>query len=139
MTTFSHNHLYTICIIIKRGKRNLMNNPLINIIVPVHNVEYYLPYCLDSIANQSYTNFEAILVDDIPRTPRESFATNIARKTPDSLSSTRRTNGCRVHATLVFRQSEATTFVLWTATTTSILATLKSYMTHWSKPDATWP
>lgn len=37
---------------------------LISIIVPVYNVEQYLPKCLDSIVNQTYKNLEIILVDD---------------------------------------------------------------------------
>lgn len=37
---------------------------MISIIVPVFNVENYLSYCLDSIAHQTYKDFEAILVDD---------------------------------------------------------------------------
>lgn len=37
---------------------------LISIIVPIYNVEKYLEQCLESIYNQSYLNFEAILVDD---------------------------------------------------------------------------
>ena len=39
-------------------------NPLISIIVPVYNVEEYLPKCLYSIVNQTYKNLEIILVDD---------------------------------------------------------------------------
>lgn len=38
--------------------------PLISVIVPVYNVEKYLPRCLDSIRAQTYTNLEIILVDD---------------------------------------------------------------------------
>ena len=38
--------------------------PLISVIVPVYNVAPYLEECLDSIARQSYCNFEVILVDD---------------------------------------------------------------------------
>lgn len=37
---------------------------LISVIVPVYNVEQYLPKCVDSILNQTYRNLEVILVDD---------------------------------------------------------------------------
>lgn len=36
----------------------------ISIIVPVYNTEPYLPRCLDSILNQSFTDFELLLIDD---------------------------------------------------------------------------
>lgn len=39
-------------------------NPAISIIVPVYNVEIYLEKCIESILNQTFTNFEIILVDD---------------------------------------------------------------------------
>ena len=39
-------------------------NPIISIIVPVYNVEEYLQRCIDSILNQSFKNFELILVND---------------------------------------------------------------------------
>ena len=37
---------------------------MISIIIPVYNVEKYLPQCLDSVLSQIYTNYEVILVDD---------------------------------------------------------------------------
>ena len=37
---------------------------LISIIVPVYNVEQYLPRCLETITQQTYRNLEIILVDD---------------------------------------------------------------------------
>lgn len=39
-------------------------NPRISIIVPVYNVDKYLPQCLDSILAQTYPDFEVLLVDD---------------------------------------------------------------------------
>ncbi len=41
-----------------------MANKLISVIVPVYNVSDYLKECLDSILEQSYSNFELLLVDD---------------------------------------------------------------------------
>ncbi len=37
---------------------------LISIIVPIYNVEKYLRECLDSILNQTYQNFECLLIND---------------------------------------------------------------------------
>ena len=37
---------------------------LISVIVPVYNVEQYLPKCIDTIVNQTYQNLEIILIDD---------------------------------------------------------------------------
>ncbi len=36
----------------------------ISVIIPVYNVETYLPRCLDSVINQSYKDLEIILVND---------------------------------------------------------------------------
>lgn len=37
---------------------------MISVIVPIYNVAPYLNRCLDSLRNQSYKNFEVIMVDD---------------------------------------------------------------------------
>ena len=42
----------------------MSNNELISIVIPVYNIEGYLPKCLDTIARQTYSNLEIILVDD---------------------------------------------------------------------------
>lgn len=40
------------------------SDTLISIIVPVYNIEDYLPQCIDSLLAQSYVNIELLLVDD---------------------------------------------------------------------------
>lgn len=42
----------------------MQSNPLISIIIPVYNVAQYLDQCLQSVMDQSYTDWECILVDD---------------------------------------------------------------------------
>ena len=36
----------------------------VSIIVPIYNVESYLPACIESLIHQSYSNIEIILVND---------------------------------------------------------------------------
>lgn len=43
---------------------NGMTEELISIIVPVYNIEAYLPKCLETIAAQTYNNLEIIVIDD---------------------------------------------------------------------------
>lgn len=40
------------------------NEALVSIVVPVYNVEKYLMRCYESIASQTYENWEAVFVDD---------------------------------------------------------------------------
>ena len=41
-----------------------MNYPKISIIVPVHNSGQYIHECIDSVINQTFTDWELILVND---------------------------------------------------------------------------
>ena len=41
-----------------------MENIKFSIIIPAYNCENYISKCLESIFNQSYKNFEVIVVDD---------------------------------------------------------------------------
>jgi hypothetical protein len=40
------------------------STPLISVIVPAYNVEKYIKTCLDSLINQTYSNFEIIVIND---------------------------------------------------------------------------
>ncbi|MBN4057993.1 glycosyltransferase family 2 protein [Olleya sp. AH-315-K02] len=41
-----------------------MNNIDISVLVPIFRIEKYLPKCIESLLNQSFSNFELILVND---------------------------------------------------------------------------
>lgn len=40
------------------------NEPLVSVIVPVHNTERFIAQCIDSILNQDYKKIQLIIVDD---------------------------------------------------------------------------
>lgn len=42
----------------------MLNNLLVSVIIPIHNSEKYIGKCVDSIINQTYTNWELLLIDD---------------------------------------------------------------------------
>lgn len=41
-----------------------MNTPLLSVIIPIYNTAPYLDQCLTSVATQTYTNIEVIMVND---------------------------------------------------------------------------
>ena len=41
-----------------------MKQPIISVIVPIFKIEQYLPKCIESLLNQSFKDFELILVND---------------------------------------------------------------------------
>ena len=41
-----------------------MSQPLVSVLIPVYNVENYLPVCLDSVLAQTLTEMEIICVND---------------------------------------------------------------------------
>lgn len=57
-----------------------MNNPKLSIIIPVYNIEAYLPRCLDSILSQTFSDFEVIIVDDGTKDSSGVIADTYAQK-----------------------------------------------------------
>ena len=55
---------------------------LISVIVPVYNVEAYLPRCVESILAQTYGNLEIILVDDGTKDASDKICDEYAAKDP---------------------------------------------------------
>jgi CDP-glycerol glycerophosphotransferase len=47
-----------------RAARARLVRPQISVIVPIYNVEAYLPACLDSLQAQTFRDFEVVVVDD---------------------------------------------------------------------------
>jgi glycosyltransferase involved in cell wall biosynthesis len=76
----------------------MLNKPLISIIIPIYNSELHLSKCIESVINQSYKNYELILVNDgssdSSRVICENYAISDTRikvfnKTNEGVSSTR--------------------------------------------------
>ena len=54
--------------------------PLVSIVTPVHNGEPYLRECIESVLNQSYRNFECIIVNNCSTDRTLEIATEFAKK-----------------------------------------------------------
>lgn len=59
-----------------------MNKPLVSILIPVYNTEEFLPKCLDSIVNQTYSNLQVVIIDDGSKDASLNIAQKYAKKYP---------------------------------------------------------
>lgn len=57
-----------------------MQNPLISILTPFKNTEVFLEDCLNSIINQTYTNWELLIVDDSSTDSSYNIVKNFVKK-----------------------------------------------------------
>ena len=56
--------------------------PRVSVVVPIHNVERYLEECLDSVAGQTFTDLECVMVDDGSEDSSAAIAEAYAAKDP---------------------------------------------------------
>ena len=56
--------------------------PRLSVVVPIYNVERYLEECLDSIAGQTFTDLECVMVDDGSKDGSAAIAEAYAAKDP---------------------------------------------------------
>jgi len=56
------------------------NSPLVSVVTPVYNGAKYLAECIESVLNQSYTNFEYIIVNNCSKDETLDVAMEYARK-----------------------------------------------------------
>ena len=54
--------------------------PTISVVIPVYNAEKYLNYCINSILDQSFTDFEVLLVDDGSKDNSGKICDDFAKK-----------------------------------------------------------
>ncbi len=57
-----------------------MSQPLVSILVPFKNTESFIDECLDSILKQTYTNWEAVFVDDGSDDSSYAIVSNVSKQ-----------------------------------------------------------
>lgn len=45
-------------------RKDHMSNPIVSVIIPVYNAQEGIKQCLDSLLNQTFTDYEIILLND---------------------------------------------------------------------------
>ncbi len=70
-------------IIVKPEDQKGVNNPLISVIIPCYNYAQYLPEAVESVINQTYKNFEIIIVNDGSIDNTKEVAEDLIRKYSD--------------------------------------------------------
>lgn len=67
--------------------------PKVSLIIPVYNMEEYLERCLDSVVNQTFKEFEAIIVNDGSKDNSQKIIDNYVNKYPGIIKAYQKENG----------------------------------------------
>lgn len=70
-----------------------MDNIKVSVIVPVYNVEQFLPKCLDSLVNQTLEEIEILVVNDGSPDNSQAIIDDYARRYPDKIRPFVKENG----------------------------------------------
>lgn len=62
-----------------------MSKPFFSVIIPVYNVEKYLFCCLDSVLSQTFSDYEAILIDDGSKDSSGRICDDYAKRYPGKI------------------------------------------------------
>jgi len=62
-----------------------INSPLVSVIIPSYNYARFITEAIDSVVNQSYSNWELIIVDDGSRDNSVEIIKNYVSKFPDKI------------------------------------------------------
>lgn len=65
---------------VKKKERKALNNPKLSVVIPTYNEESDIRDCIDSLLNQSYKNFEVIIVDDGSKDGTKKIVRNLMEK-----------------------------------------------------------
>lgn len=69
-----------------------MNNPFFSVIVPVYNVEKFLPFCIESVLSQTYSDYEILLIDDGSKDTSSMICDDYCRRYPEKIRVQHKTN-----------------------------------------------
>ena len=70
-----------------------MNSAKVSVIVPVYNVEQYLPRCLDSLVSQTLQEIEILVINDGSPDNSQAIIDDYVRRYPDKIYSFIKENG----------------------------------------------
>lgn len=83
-----------------------------SIIVPVYNTEKYLGECLDSLINQTYRDFEVILIDDGSTDGSPRICDMYAEKYSDTIKVFHKSNGGLISARIAGNKKASGDYIL---------------------------